>query len=292
MSRALAFAIFFVFLISACVNISGTTKAGISFVEKTSEDILVRAELSQPQLKSGLSTSLRFTVQNKQNFDLKNFNLQAYDLCDFTCDKDASWIEPTIRVNRTKDFTLNCKSPIVEAERTCEIKFQATYEGELHQSHDVFVITESEFAAGKTKISPIDTETKSPLKISASWSDAQPFVENDQAILYLDYSYTGDGIIEKLRGKTETAVGDVSIIVPSNMEFNSDKCIDFSNSNGNIYTLNKGLTFIAGKAKRSTCVFKTKAAQPIDQGKILLDAAFKYKIDSSIPITVQPRKSI
>lgn len=289
------FAVFFVFLISACVNISGTTKAGISFVEKGNEDILVRAELSQSELKPGLSTNLRFTVQNKQNYDLKNFELSVYDLCDFTCNKQTLWTEETIRVNRTKDFTLNCKAPEVESERTCSIKFKSSYSGELHQSHDVFVISESEFATGKTKVSPTSSSTESPLKISATWSDPQPFVNGDSAILYLDYEYSGDGIIQKLAGKSDDNVGDVNFTVGKNLEVikneTTDRCIDFSESDG-VFVLNKDLAFLGKKAKRSTCAFIATARQPIDSGRLVINARFKYNLDSSIPITVQPRKSI
>ncbi len=283
-----------ILFVSGCTNISETIKAGLLTVDKSTEDILVHAELSQPQLKSGMSTNIKFTAENKQQFELKNFALNVFDLCDFTCTVSGSSTEApqfsadTIRPNRTKDFQMNCKAPVVESERTCEIKFRSSYEGSLGQTHDIFVVTESEFATGRTKVSPLSTETKSPLKISVSWSDTQPFVENDDAILYLDYSYTGEGIIEKLRP------GDVSFVFPKNLELEEGRCIDFVKSEigENNYTLAKDLLFIAGKAKRSTCVFKTKASQPIDSGKLSLKAKFKYTLDGSLPVTVVPKKSI
>ncbi len=276
-----------VVFVSACINLGDTQKAGLSFIEKNTEDILIRAELSQPELKSGMNTSLRFTVSGKQNHDLENFNLNVYDLCDFQCSKEPLWSESLIRANRTKDFTLSCKAPATESETSCAIKFRATYEGRLSQTHDVFVISESEFATGRTKVSPASTETKSPLKISLSWSDTQPFVEKDKISMFLDYSYSGDGIIEKLRP------GDVSFSFPKSLSISEGNCRDFYLSEaGENYTLSKDLLFLSGKAKQSTCVFETKASQPIESGNILLSAKFLYQLEGSITAKVLPRKNI
>lgn len=292
--RAIFFlALIFVFLISACVNFEGSNRAdvGIPSSVKSTEDILVKGELSNSQVKEGLNTSIKFTVTNKQQFDLRNFNLNAYDLCDFVCDKAANWDESLIRPNRTKDFVMNCKAPEVEMERQCTIKFSSSYEAGLFQTHDVYTITESEYATGKTKVSPSSTTTKSPLKITATWSDPQPFVNLDSALLYLDYEYSGDGIIEKLREKMQSSEGDISLIIPKNLGIDLDSCIDFEKS-GDAYTLKKDLLFIEQKAKRSTCKFIARATQPIESGKLFINATFKYKIDSSMPVTILPRKSI
>ncbi|HLE07953.1 MAG TPA: hypothetical protein VI933_05050 [archaeon] len=288
--------------ISACVNISDTSNAQISGkVEKSSEDILIRAEVAQPVLKAGQPTNIRFTAENKQPFTLKNFKLNAYDLCGFTCEPaDVSWDEAEIRTNQTKIKTFTCRAPQTEFEKSCQLQFRAIYDADLFQTHGIVVLSEGEFATGKTHSVPKSTSSGSPLKISASWSETLPFVEKDDVYLTLDYSYTGDGIIDKLRGNEGNGniFGDVNITFPSDLELDEKNigtnCADFSKiiksaGSANLLNLKRTLTFIDKKAKPSTCQFKTKVSGPVETGTLEIDARFTYQIDGSVGVVVKPK---
>jgi len=288
-----------VLLVSACVDIKDPNAASFSGkFEKSNEDISVLAEVSQPELKSGQPTNLRFTVENKQPFALKNFQLNAFDICDFDCSGAVSWIEAEVKPNQTKTKTFTCRAPQVDFERQCNIQFRENYEAQLFQTYGIVILSESEFASGKSHTIPSSTQTQSPMKISASWSEKLPFVEKDNVYLTLDYSYTGDGIVDKLRGNEGNGnmLGDVSISVPAGLEVSlplESNCADFSavavETPIKKLNLKRSLTFIEKKAKPSTCAFKTKASLPIETGTLGVDAHFAYQIDGSIGIKVRPK---
>ncbi len=279
-----------VVLVSGCVQFDdfGEARTGIPQITISSPDIQIDVEAFPEEVKEGRNISLYFDVWNKhEDMDIENFDLKIYDLCVFKDGSDTVdvWVDETIQRNRTTSEDIKLKTGSIDFERDCQIRFRSEYEASIIKSHTVAVLQESEYYQREDtdrlgEISISSTTTTNPLSISISFSDSQPFLDSEENIMYIDYSYSGDGYIDSL------PVGSITLDLPDNMQ--NIKCNDYSLV-GEVYSISRKKTFINKQAPRSTCTFTTNASQPIDSKTMILEGTYKYVLDDSLLVRVKPR---
>lgn len=290
MQKHLIFIAISIIFISGCValeNIPGFKKAeiGLGLTTRENSDISIKVEAYPSEVKSGKNTTLFFTLENKQpNIDLKNITLNVYDPCLFE-GSETPIDNLELKSNRTKEVSAKYKALKTDLARNCEIKFSTTYIGTFSLLQPIAVLEETEYVNRERQgtlgqINTQPTSTTNPLVISLTFSENQPFITDDTIYMYIDYSYSGDGFIDKIDSSS------ISITVPENLE--SINCNDYTQI-GNILYLNKTLTFINNKAPRSTCTFKTRAGQALDIKTLTLIVNYKYTLDNSIIVKIKPR---
>jgi len=255
-------------------------------IEVSNEEIYVSAKALPTEVSGGSNVTLVFQVTNKANYDLVGVNLDLYDPCVFN--EVAPESIGTLKSNQTKSWSWTLKSGVVTLSRDCELKFRVEYKGKFSLFQDIAVLTLSEYNTrlmqGTLKNLPISSSSSSsPLKISLSFTEDQPFLDGTSTNAQINYAYTGDGFID-------VKYGGVAIKVPDNLQGSNPSCTDYNYDSGTqTLSLNKtdGLKFISKRSTPSICTFTTKASQMLDIKSLILNASYKYMIDGSIPITVK-----
>lgn len=272
-----------VLLNSGCVFPGQRAQIEYGYASAATEDLSLTVEAFPAEVKQEKSTSLYFTVENKQQFDIESAAVSIYDTCLFTGEttKDIG----TLGYDDTETWSWRYTAGKTEFEKDCNIRFKLAYIAPLNIYQTIAVLQEAEYQQElrSGEISKIDIQqysTSNPLKISLSFSDPQPFIDNTDLYIYIDYTNTGSGFIDKLEK------GDITIKIPDNLAL--QQCNDYRQE-GSKLILDKDLTFINNRAKQSLCKFKTKSAQPKDLKTLTITANYKYELDNSIIIKIKPR---
>jgi len=269
-----------IILISGCIEFPETKQSTFGFSENiANSDVYLSISSLQNETKTGRNVTLRFNVTNKRGSDIEDIEVNAYDQCAFSGEYlyNIDVIEP----NRTKIWNWKWLTEDVQFERECEIKFKTDYYSEFILSQDIVVLSETEYysreqAGTLSDLEPLSSSTSSPLSIQLTFSDYQPFLDGDSISMNIKYSNIGGGFVD---------VQSIEMRIPDNLEGNCNHYV----KSGNIYTLDKGLTFYNNEAPQSTCIFTLKASQPIDVNSIQLTAYYKYSFDNSMIIKVKPK---
>ena len=242
-----------------------------------SPDLFIGIDTVPAEVKPNRSVNTFFELRNKNNYDLKNVKLTIYDPCIFTGDteKDIG----IIKANGTKTFSLKLTSENTDLDENCNLKFRVEYDTNYSLYQSIAVLKKEEYEqreiAGTLNSIPINAMyPSSPLKISLTFSDEQPFIENENKYLHLDYFNVGDGLVTVNKG-------DIKIKIPTNIKDFS--CGDYDSN----LALNEDLNFFGNRASSSTCSFTTTATSPIDIKSLEVTASYKYALDNSISIRVR-----
>jgi len=244
----------------------------------TDPDIYLKVETLPKEVKEGRNISIFFEIRNEGESDLENINLYAYDQCIFSGENKTTVNK--LKQNRTTTWSWKWRAGNIELSTDCNIKFRTDYESNFSLFQDIAVLTESEYYIKEQEETlesiPISSSSSSsPLSISVSFLEKQPFLDGDEITMTIGYSYIGDGIMN---------VSDITISIPSNLEFVS--CNDYSKIDNSL-KLTRKLNFINKRASSSNCKFTTKASQPMDIKSLSLTTSYKYVLDNSISVRVK-----
>jgi hypothetical protein len=280
------FALLLIVAIAGCPAIPGIQLAiGKVAVTSATEDISVTAEAWPDELRGGRDLNVRFELTNLQPMiDLKDIYVIVYDQCIFTGTREKDIAE--FAANATTGWTWKWSSAPVELERLCEVRFKTSYEGQLQLLQDVVVLSEAEYEARTAaetlgEIQITSSSSSNPLSIKISFSEPQPFLDGERYYMYIDYSYTGVGLIDRLDSEK------ITIKFPDNMKDIS--CDVYEKKNG-YYNLTQALIFINRRAPRSTCAFTADSGDlPVKTSALSLIANYKYVLDDSFTVKVKPR---
>ena len=268
------------------INQPNTTVSnpGTLIIDSESPDLFVSVDTVPNEVKTGRDVSLLFQMTNKNPYSLDNINFTIYDPCIFSGDTEKNIAE--IKANSTKTFSLKLTAGDTNFEQTCSLKFRITYDTEYSSYNDIIVLTKDEYEqremAGTLNNIPIQQSfPSSPFKISLRFSEEQPFMNEENYFMYLDYNNIGGGVLD---------VKSVTLSFPSNVKDFS--CSDYQQVTGgpypNSFSLKKiPLSFINNRASTSSCSFNTSASQPIDIKSLAITASYKYVLDNSISIRVR-----
>lgn len=288
MRYLLLLVVILVLLVAGCSGLpdlstllSGGSNANVSApgtLTIDSPDLSVNVQATSTEVKAGRDVDLLFELENKNTYSLENVNLSVYDPCIFTFTGDSGKSVSELKAGRSLSFSLKLTAGSTDLDKVCNLKFMVTYNAESSLFQDVAVLTKSEYdqrdVAGTLNNIPIQSSfPPSPLKVSLAFSDKQPFIDNENYYMYLNYYNTGSGVLE-------VNSGDITISIPENIK-------DFSCADYNNFVLNKPLSFVGGRAGSSTCSFTTTASQPMDIKSLSLTSRYKYILDNSISITVK-----
>jgi hypothetical protein len=251
-------------------------KAGMVIIDEESPDVFITAEAIPTEVKAGRNVNIYFELRNKNNFDLKNVSLLVYDSCIFTGETEKNI--DALKANRSVQWSLKLTAGSTDLDKNCNVKFRVKYDAEYSMFQDIAVLTQSEYeqreVSGTLNNIPIQSSfPETPLRISLSFSDTQPFINNENYYMNLDYYNKGNGFIEVEKE-------NITIKTSSNIK-------DFSCNDYNDLALNRSLKFIENRAAGSTCSFTTVAAQPLDIKSLTITARYKYMLDNSILIKVK-----
>jgi len=186
----------------------------------TDPNLYLKVETLPKEVKEGKNISIFFEMRNKGDSILENINLYVYDQCIFS-DGNKKTIS-VLKPDRTERWSWRWKAGNIELPTDCKIKFRTDYESNFSLFQDVAVLTESEYyikeQEGTLESIPISSSSSySPLSISVSFLEKQPFLEEDEITMTIGYSYIGDGIMN---------VSDITIDIPNNLQFVS--CSDYN----------------------------------------------------------------
>jgi|GEM_PF-2759899 len=271
-----------VVLVSGCIaNFPGTQRAQIMNPTVTSEtqDLVLKAEAVPLEVRSGKKLDIYFELDALK--DLKNVSFAITDSCLFSGDM-GGFDNLELNANRSRDFKISLTAGSANFDTDCRIRFGASYNATLAAAQDIIVLDDAEFLNEQRtgKISerrPNFASTDNPLRIMFSFSDPQPFENNIDEFMYIDYSASPG--LEKL------SKGSVWFTAPNNAKIS---CDDY-NADGNRFTLNRDLVFMDGRAKKSTCKITTGAQQPVDSKTLQLTANYLYAVDNSINVKIKQK---
>ncbi len=284
MQKLLLLALITIVFVSGCIDWGGGSLAGFGLTETTENpDIYLKIESSASEIKSGRNLQLQCTITNKGGVSLNNVVVRAYDQCLFTGNNTK--IINEIKPNRTSLWNWRWESGNTDFERDCEIRFRTEYNATAITSSTVNVLTESEYYARESQntldeIKSTSILTDSALKITLTWSEDQPFLEDEDVFAYINYDDVGHGMIRQLEK------GSVVVKVPENLA--EAECSSFEKVEDE-FILNSPLKFVNKRAPSTTCKFKTNATQPIESGEFRITANYKYQFDNSLLLKVTPK---
>lgn len=256
---------------------SSIQQAGVIVMDTESPDLYIRAEAIPPtEVRSGRNVNVYFELRNKNTYSLKNIKLTVYDPCIFSGDIEKLITE--IKADKTYTFSLKWTAGSTDIDMDCRIKFRIEYDAEYTLSQGIAVLSEAEYEqrrfSGTLQEIPIQSSyPNSPLKILLSFSEVQPFINNEKYYLKLDYSNSGGGVVN-------VDSGAITIKPPTNVK-------DFSCPDYSSLTNNKALSFISNRASTSSCSFTASTAQTMDIMSLYITARYKYMLDNSILIKVK-----
>jgi len=174
-------------------------QAGVSIVDIGSPDLFLKVEAIPAELKGGRSVLLVFEIRNKNSYDLLNVEVEAYDKCLFRGDSTKRF--DVLKSDTTKTWTWTWDSNEVDIDRDCNIRFLTTYTAVNSIFQDIIVLSESEYQQrvleDTIKDIPItSTYPTSPLQIDLRFSEVQPFIDQQDYYIYLNYYNNGEGIMK------------------------------------------------------------------------------------------------
>lgn len=219
MRYLLIFIIFALVFISLCVQ-PDVQQAGMVIIDTGSPDIFIKAEAIPSEVRAGRNATFVFELRNKHDFDIYNIDLEVYDQCLFSGENKKS-IEK-LGPNQTKMWSWKWEAEEIYFDKDCSIKFKTEYEANFSLMRSIAVLRAAEYEQKELSgtlgdVSITSSSTDSPLSISLTFYENQPFLENEKNYIYLDYSNLGDGYID---------VKNITINIPDNLQ-NID-CNDYT----------------------------------------------------------------
>lgn len=274
-----------VVLVSGCIaNFPFAQQASLANPTVTSEtqDLVLKAEAVPLEVRSGKKLDLYFELDALK--DLKDVSFNITDACLFSGDYAGVFERQDMKENKTRDFKVSLTAGNVDFDTDCQIRFKSNYSARLIAAQDIIVLSEAEFLdeqrTGKINERQANfVSTDNPLQLAISFSDPQPFEDKTDEFMYIEYSNTGSGTLEKLEKDS------VQFTTPGNVKIT---CDDYK-ADGNKLTLNRDLVFIDGRAKKSTCKLTTQANQPVDSKTLQITANYLYTIDNSINVKIKQK---
>ncbi len=273
---ALLVPIFFVLLISGCINLPSLASEKFSIAkEEGYEDLHYAVEIYPSVVWPGKTVKLRILIEPKR--DLENVKVVIADPCLFSVEGKKEKFLGNINANTRRYVHFSLKAPEkIDMKTQCEIKLKIIYQANFVVIQDIAVLSEAEEKTNHISIS--STALPSALEISVSFSKTQPFLSGEKVFMYLDYRNEGSGIIGELNR------GDVKIYLPNNLKL--EECSDYSESEEGLI-LNRNIVFVNGKGKRSACLFRAVANSPVDIETMKISGKYKYEIDENVIVTVE-----
>ena len=277
-------------LVAGCTilpNDSILSTLNINLITQATEEMSVDVEIpSFVREGKTFQWTLTFAAEN----DITNLLIDVYDKGPyFSEDVPKVWEANEVFANRSKLFktTYNVAEIDFPTEKT-KIKFLIQYDSKFSATKTISMLDDFEYESRYSKgtLSDMVTEGISsdvPLNIKISFDKPEPFQEDDEILMYLDYSFTGDGLISGLDA------GNVTITFPETI-LELVECDDYdymTTETTNIVTLEYPLTFFEGKARRSTCKFKTISDQPIATGSFQVTADYTYQLLEEISMEIR-----
>ena len=279
-------------------NQNQSLQPGVSaIIDSGSPDIYFKANIPVTEVRAGREIQISFELDNKQSRELKDVNLTVYDHPCFISGNFTNFMA-SIKLNQTRMWTWIWKSdPSINLQKICPIRFKLSYESDYSHFQDIAVLPEGEYyqreSEGTLGNVPIgSTSSSSPLDIQLTFSENQPLIANQSYFMYINYLNTGEGYFDS----SKIPNPDITLSSPVNIAINSSHCGDYRSVSANNYHLEPkdgngnliNLLFLRGKATPTTCEFITNSVPAMDIKSLSLTATYKYELDNSISITVNP----
>jgi hypothetical protein len=270
--------------VSGCIaNFGGTQNAEFSIlpVITSTQDLILKGEAVPQEVRSGKDLEMAFEIDALR--DLRGISFAVTDSCLFSGDS-GTFERQELKANRSTSFRMTMTAGGTDLGIGCRIKFKTAYSSTLLAKQDIIVLDDAEFideqrTGGIGAKSPKFDSTSNSLQVSFAFSDPQPFENDVNEFMYIDYSNVGPGILDSLKA------GSVQFTAPSNVKMT---CDDYA-AQGNSFVLNRDLTFMEGRAKKSTCKLLTKANQPSDLETLQITANYNYMIENEFDVKIKPR---
>jgi hypothetical protein len=240
---ALAIVLLSVIAVAGCTEVPGIKQAfgEGEILVTTNPDLSISANVNPTEIKGGRPVKISFEIQNKQPYvSLEDVNINVYDQCIFTGDDEKIYTE--LDPNQTKGWNWDWNSNEVEFERDCTIGFRTEWGSTYIMSQDTVVLSEAEYynreqAGTLDNIQLFSSKTDNPLIIDISFLDPQPYLDEDDITMFINYRHDGDGFLDKLE------TGEVSFDLPDNFK---QKCYgnrDFWEDHPDVFEFPEGWTF-------------------------------------------------
>lgn len=281
-SALLLFLVVLIVVVSGCIaNFPFVQQAGIvnPTVVSETQDLVLKAEAVPLEVRSGKKLNMYFEMDALK--DLKDLSVTITDICLFS-GYLGGFNTQEFKEGSIKDFKISLTAGKVDFDTNCQIRFRTSYNAIFAAAQDIIVLSESEFLTEQRtgKINERVAQfvsTDNPLQITFSFSNPQPFENDTEEFMHIQYSASSG--LEKL------SKGSVQFTAPNNVKIT---CDDYT-ADGNKFTLNRDLVFIDGMAKKSTCKLTTNAQQDADLKTLQITTNYLYKIDNSINVKIKPK---
>jgi hypothetical protein len=229
MKRLLPLVLILAVLVSGCTSQSILATLRLNVVDSAVEEISVIAEIPS-FIREG--KTFAWNVMITPETDLENVNISVYDSSPFLKLAEGeidNWGIPILKLNRTKQFQTKYIVQETEFEQLVKIKFLTEYDANTYISEGIPVLDDFEYEDRYSKntlseISYKSSHEESPLNIKISFDQDRPFMNDTRVLMYIDYSYSAEGIIKNIES------GDVEITLPSNLEFIECRDYNFDNT--------------------------------------------------------------
>lgn len=287
MKRKIVLVLILALFVSGCTSTKNRllSTVKIDVVSPKTEDISVVAEI--PSFAREGQTFL-LNVEINPKHDIKNVSFSVYDkspYIELVEGENDKWEVSFIPSNKTKIFQTKYKVKELEFDREVDVKFLLEYNSSTTLTEEIPILDDFEYEDRYSKgtlkeIKYHSYSQDSPLKIKITFDKERPFINDTRILMYINYFYSGSGIIDKLEK------GSVNITLPQNLEY--IECRDYDNENG-VLILNKDKQFINKEAVESTCEIRTNGKSPISTGTLTLSANYHYKITGRAGIELRKR---
>ena len=271
---------FLTVLLSGCVQ-EGLIKQEFSTqVEKNTEDFSYKVEVYPTHVKPGETVKIRFIFEPKK--DINDMMVRFFDTCIFSPDYYGKKI--SLKKGTPKTLTVSFIAGETSLPKTCRLGFEFSYEANYTKAQDIIVLSYDEYERRSKENSlgefvPETHEEESPLKISLSFSEEQPFEQGDEISMTIQYSNVGKGTLE---------IKDVKIRVPENLHAVScdDYTIESDRSGRQVLSLSKKLKFYGSSTENSVCRFQIWGSQPVDIKLMEIEGKYIYELEDYITVGV------
>jgi len=297
MKKILFLTVFLILLTSLCtdfpvIEIPGLPSDNIqqtgitNVVSSENSDLSLSVDTSSSNVKSGRTIQMLFEIKNKQTYELKNVAIEIYDNPCFKNEENKYKFSKdlgTIKADQSKMWSSKLTADKVDFQKKCPIKFKTSYEANYSFYQDIAVLPSTEYyqkeADGTLRSIPLaSSSTSSPFKIEITFGEPQPFLagQTEPYYMYINYYNNGQGMFEDLSTKISPS-GNINL-----------NCAPVYDSSFNLNKTSHPITFIRNRATPTTCSFTTKTVPTMDIKSLSLTASYKYVLDNSISITVNP----
>jgi hypothetical protein len=209
-------------LVSGCTDNIFLSTLKLTVVDSAVEQISVIAEV--PAFVREGKTMTCNILLNPETY-MQNLSVSIYDASPFLTLEEGQaneWIVPYLETNRTRTFQTRYVAKETEFDQEIELKFLVEYTSNMSASEGITILDEFEYEDKYSKgtlgeISHNSFESESPLNIKISFDEGPPFINDSRVLMYIDYSYAAEGIIDSL--------DTVEIVLPQNLKYKD--CPDY-----------------------------------------------------------------